>query len=106
DTASSYPAPWSYKGQTGWHTNKGITYQTFVSNASRLGYEATAENFFKMPDEIWLKILKGVYMKAFPLDRISHLPRIQAVIITWAWGSGPAGAERYLANFQRQVMGI
>lgn len=106
DTASINPAPWSYNGKTGWHTNKGITYTTFKSNASKLGYEASADNFFKMPDTIWLKILTEVYMKAFPLSKISHLPRIQAVIITWAWGSGTGGAERYLANFQRQKMGV
>ncbi len=106
DTASSYPAPWTYKGVTGWHTNKGITYKAFVSNAQKLGYAPTAENFFNMPDDIWLKILKGSYMASFPLNKISHLPRIQAVIISWSWGSGVAGAERYLANFQREEMGI
>lgn len=106
DTASANPAPWAHKGQTGWHTNKGVTYTAFVSNASKLGYAPTAENFFNMPDAIWLKILKEVYMKAFPIERIAHLPRIQAVIITWAWGSGSAGAETRLANFQREVMGI
>lgn len=106
DSASSNPAPWTHKGVSGWHTNKGITYSTFVSNASRLGYAPTADNFFNMPDDIWLKILKGAYMKPFPLDKISHLPRIQAVIITWAWGSGVGGATTRLANFQREVMGI
>lgn len=106
DTASSYPAPWEYKGVTGWHTNKGITYKTFVSNASKLGYAQTKENFINMPDDIWLKILKGSYMASFPLNKISHLPRIQAVIISWSWGSGVAGAESRLANFQREEMGI
>ncbi len=106
DTASSHPAPWEYNGKTGWHTNKGITYQTFSGNAKRLGYVASKENFFNMPDEIWLKILKEVYVKAFPIEKIAHLPRIQAVIITWAWGSGTSGAETRLARFQREEMGI
>ncbi len=106
DTAGSNPAPWSYNGLTGWHTNKGITYSTFVGNASRLGYAATKENFFNMPDALWLKILKGAYVNAFPIEKIAHLPKIQAVIITWSWGSGTGGAERYLANFQREEMGI
>ena len=73
DTASSNPAPWTYKGQSGWHTNKGITYATFISNASRLGYAPTAENFFLMPDALWLKILTGAYINAFPLDEIAGL---------------------------------
>lgn len=106
DTASSYPAPWEYQGKTGWHTNKGITYKTFVGNAKRIGYAASKENFFNMPDELWLKILKEAYVKAFPIEKIAHLPRVQAVIITWAWGSGVSGAETRLARFQREEMGI
>ena len=106
DTASSKPAPWSHNGLTGWHTNKGITYETFLSNASRLGYAPTKENFFKMPNSIWLKVLRGGFMSAYPLEKINHLPRIQAVIITWAWGSGLGGSESRLARFQREEMGI
>lgn len=106
DNASVSPAPWSHDGQTGWHTNKGVTYATFKSLASRAGYEPTKENFFNMPDEIWMKILKVGYMKAFPLDQIPMLPRIQAVMISWAWGSGAGGAERELAKFQRKYFGI
>lgn len=106
DPASGFPAPWVYKGQTGWHTNKGITYKTFKSNAARLGYADTPENFFEMPDWIFLSILKNVYASGYPLHKIDHLPRIQAVIITWAWGSGLQGSENYLADFQRDEMGI
>lgn len=106
DTASSHPAPWVHDGKTGWHTNKGVTYQTFVGNSKRLGYEASKENFFNMPDELWLKILKEAYVKAYPIEKIAHLPRIQAVIITWAWGSGVSGSESRLARFQREEMGI
>ncbi len=106
DSASSHPAPWPHNGQTGWHTNKGVTYMAFVAKAKRGGYAVTAKNFFEMPDHIWMSILKNGYMSAFPLEEINHLPRIQAVIISWAWGSGVKGAERRLANFQREEMGI
>lgn len=106
DEASSHPAPWAYKGVSGYHTNKGVTYSTFVALAPKCGYAITPDNFFLMPNDIWLKILKEGYMKPYPLDKISHLPRIQAVIITWAWGSGVSGSETYLARFQREVMGI
>lgn len=106
DTASSFPAPWTYQGKTGWHTNKGITYAAFKQASRRFGFADNAANFFNMPDHIWLQVLEGSYMRAYPLDKISHLPRIQAVIITWAWGSGVFGAEVRLANFQREVMNI
>lgn len=106
DNASSNPCPYPYKGKTGYHTNKGITWTTFTSMAKVIGYSPTAENFFKMPFKIWFDILKNGYMKPYNLDEIDHLPRIQAVIITWAWGSGVAGSERYLARFQRKQFGI
>lgn len=106
DTASKNPAPWIHYGQSGWHTNKGITYSTFVSLAKKIGYSITPKNFFEMSDSLWYKILQHGYVKAYPLHLINHLPRIQAVIITWAWGSGTAGSERRLANFQRDSMGI
>ncbi len=106
DSASRTPAPWSYRGKTGWHTNKGVTYATFKRYAPSLGYEVTPENFFSMPDPLWLGILKKGFMKSWPLHKIDHLPRIQAVIITWAWGSGNSGAESRLARFQREEMGI
>lgn len=109
DTASKNPAPWPYDNgngmQTGWHTNKGVTYTTFIGNASKAGYAPTADNFFKMPNNVWRPVLRA-YEEAFPIERIKHLPKIQAVIITWAWGSGPHGTETRLARFQREVMGI
>lgn len=106
DNASSDPAPWTYKGKSGYHTNMGVTYSTFKSMAGKVGYEVTAQNFFNMSNAIWYGILKHGYMKSYPLEKLNHLPRIQAVIITWAWGSGTGGSERHLANFQREHFGI
>lgn len=106
DTASNNPSPCIHNGVTGWHTNKGITWATFKQHAPRFGYKADCETFLNMPDDLWFQILSKVYAGAFPLEKIKHLPSIQAVIITWAWGSGVAGAESRLANFQREVMGI
>lgn len=106
DTASSNPAPWEYQGKKGWHTNKGITFTTFQTYASKLGYAVTPQLWFTMPNELWQRILWKAYAGGYPLEKINHLPRIQAVIITWAWGSGLAGSEFRLARFQREVMGI
>lgn len=105
DTASAYPCPDVYDGKYGWHTNKGITWQTFKSLA-HLGYSATSKNFFEMPDDIWVKIAKEGYWKPFNLDTINHLPRIQAVIFSWAWGSGLGGAEIRLARWQRDYFKV
>lgn len=105
DNASSFPSPWLYKGLPA-HTNRGVTYSTFVSMAGKLGYEVNRKNFMEMPDSIWARITSNGYWDLYPMDEISHLPRIQAVIFTWAWGSGGGGSEKLLANFQREVMGI
>lgn len=91
DNASARPAPWPYKGVTGWHTNKGVTYATFVASAAKLGYQPTADNFFNMPGDIWNKIFKVQYWDPWGLDSM----RSQAIadyIANAAWGSGLGGS--------------
>ena len=50
DTASRNPSPCG-NGSNGqpYHTNKGVTWSTFSSNASSLGYSASCSNFLNMP---------------------------------------------------------
>lgn len=95
---ASHPAPCIYMGQTGWHTNRGITYSTFESNASRLGYAATCENFIRMPDSIWLKIYKVSFWDKFLLDSYRS-QSIADIIVSLAWGSGIGGAYKQTAKF-------
>lgn len=101
DNASSYPAPWTYKGVTGWHTNKGVTYKTFSSLSSKLGYANTAENFFAMPDDIWDKIFYYGYWKPWGLDGVKS-QAIADFIANASWGSGLTGSfntiKKYLAT--------
>lgn len=101
DTASRNPAPWPYKGYSDWHTNKGITYTTFISNASKLGYAPTPENFFTMPHEIWGKIFKIIYWDGLFLTDIKS-DAIAAALSNWSWGSGVVGSftqiRKYLAT--------
>ncbi len=95
---ASHPAPCVYMGQTGWHTNKGIIYSTFQSNAYKLGYAATCENFFTMPDYIWLKIYKVSFWDKFLLDGYRS-QSIADIIVSLAWGSGLGGAYKQTAKF-------
>jgi lysozyme family protein len=95
---ASHPAPCVYNGQVGWHTNKGIIYATFESNASKLGYVASCENFFTMPDYIWLKIYKAGFWDAFLLDGY-HSQSIADIVVSLTWGSGKGGAYKQLAKF-------
>ena len=105
DTASKNPAPWSYKGQTGWHTNKGITYTTFSTLAAELGYDNTADNFFTMPDSIWLKIYKNGYWDKMKADLINS-EAIAVAIVDYAWGFGAAGATNRLKAWLKSTYNI
>lgn len=98
DTASKDPAPCSHNGVTGYHTNKGVTYTTFRSLAKPLGYEPTCENFFNMPDDIFLKIFKTGYWNGFKLDDYKS-QKIANLIVSWAWASGTYGAYKQLKKF-------
>lgn len=98
DKAASNPSPWTYNGQTGWHTNKGITYAAFVACAPKIGYQITPENFFTMPDAIWNSIFKIIYWDGMLLDRVNS-EAIAAALSNWSWGSGDSGAFQLLKKY-------
>lgn len=98
DTASKNPAPCLHNGVGGYHTNKGVTYTTFTTLAKSLGYEPSCENFFTMPDDIFLKIFKTGYWNGFKLDDYKS-QKIANIIVSWAWASGAYGAYKQLKKF-------
>lgn len=98
DSASKNPAPYVYKGLTGWHTNKGVTWTTFVSLAPKLGYAVTAYNFFTMPDSIWLQIYEIGYFRPIMAHAL-HSDVIAAAIADYAWGFGVSGARNRLLRW-------
>ncbi len=99
DSASKTPAPWPYtnpankRTSSKWHTNKGITYATFSTNAKTLGYQNTAANFFTMPADIWLKIAKNKYWDILKLDTVTS-QAVANIMFSWIWGSGYAWRPR------------
>jgi len=103
DTASANPAPFTYLGQTGWHTNRGIQWSTFKDSASTVGYAPTAENFFNMPDKIWLGIYHKMFWDVVKGDSYNS-QAVANAIVDWGWasGTGERGAKgaliRYLAT--------
>lgn len=98
DTASKYPAPWTYQGKTGWHTNKGITYQTFEGMSKVLKYANTANNFFAMPNDIWLGIYKEGYWKPILADLVNS-QAIANALVDAAWAHGVTGASSRLKTW-------
>lgn len=98
DLAAANPMPCYYAGESGWHTNKGVTWQTFSSYAASLNYVASCANFIQMPDSIWLKIFKKKFWDSFYLDSYNS-QSVADIVVSWAWGSGMGGAYRQLAKF-------
>jgi lysozyme family protein len=82
DSASSFSSPTPQK----YHTNKGVTYRTFVDNATKLNYLPTIDNFLKMPNEIWLKIYKDIYLSKALSKNLTDNEILNAYISLWYWG--------------------
>ena len=100
DRASKYPSPYTYKGKTGWHTNKGVTYKTFEIASKKYGFPNTAKNFIEMPDAIWNKIAKGLYWDTQDLDSLkSDGVAFQLFFSKWA-GRTNSKIKSYLESKQ------
>ena len=83
DQAARFPVP----DGSGYHTNKGVTWQTFSSLAPKLGYTATPALIYQMPDNIWLKIYKVGYWDTVQGDKINS-QAIAELCADWVWGTG------------------
>jgi len=106
DSASSNPSPCVIGGQTGWHTNQGITWGSFTGNAYKVGYSASCNNFASMPTSIWNGIFKKSYWDFWGSDNIPY--QSIADFMTWSvWGSGGGsfggsrGSIPFLTRFVR-----
>ncbi len=96
DAASKHPCPDPYNGQYGWHTNKGVTWETFQSAAPLLGYSKTdSKKFFAMTDDLVKKIFKAKYWDAVKGDEYNSQV-VANIFSQWAWGSGVTGSLRVL----------
>lgn len=91
DNASANPVP----DGSGYHTNKGVTWATFVSLAPKIGYQATAAVFYVMPMDIWLKIYKIGYWDKIDGDNIKS-QAVADMLVSRAWGSGSTRANKMI----------
>jgi lysozyme family protein len=82
DNASKYPVP----DGSGYHTNKGITWETFERLSDKLGYEASPKIFYKMPDEIFEKIFE-YYWNLSGANLINN-QAIANLVFQALWGGG------------------
>lgn len=88
DTASKYPCPTPFNGKTGWHTNKGVTYQTWVSIFGK--YKDS--KFLNMSNADWFKCYSK-YWDGMKAPQVKDW-RIGVTMAQFAWGSGVHGGSR------------
>lgn len=94
DAASKNPVP----DGSGFHTNKGVTWATFVGSAAKAGYNATPKLFYEMPDHIWMKIFKVNFWDIVQADKINS-QAIAEMIVDWTWGSGPGVSVPFIQRY-------
>jgi lysozyme family protein len=95
DMAHLHPVP----DGTGYHTNKGITWQTW---SGVFGTDVNSiKRFYAMSDADWLTIYKKYYWDAIKGDDIES-QRIADTLVNWVWGSGQYSP---VSNLQK-ILGI
>lgn len=99
DSASSHccPTPHPKNGLTDYHTNKGVTYSTFVHY---FGYD-NDDMFYEMNSNFWGIIFKSGYWDKVKGDSIKH-QSIANTLVSWAWGSGSRTAIKEM----QRVLGV
>ena len=104
DSASSYPCPTALDGKKGYHTNKGITYKTWVAFHGK----KKNKEFLNMTDEDVIDIFKKGYWDKVKADKIKS-DAIAVCLTSWAWGSGSTTAiihiQRLLGLTQDGIIG-
>lgn len=101
DNAARFPVP----DGSGYHTNKGITWQTFKTYAKMLNYVATPKLFYVMPDHIWLALYKKVYWDAVKADKLDSLG-VAIYLVDFAFNSGPGNAVKQLQQTLNKNFGF
>ncbi|HRH39488.1 MAG TPA: putative peptidoglycan-binding domain-containing protein [Flavobacteriales bacterium] len=91
DSASAFPCPTPYKGQTGWHTNVGVTYKVWKS---LFGSDAD-DRFFAMSADDWFNVFKTLYWNSVRGDEFTS-KNIAIIVTGVAWGSGKSRAVKTL----------
>lgn len=95
DNASANPSPCGIdpRYNAPIHTNKGVTWQTFVQI-----YGQSCDTFLEMPQDVWLNIYKTKYWDRIGGDGLYN-QAIANTYASWAWGSGVGGADNQMRLF-------
>lgn len=96
DTASKSPSPYQHKGVYGWHTNKGVTWETFKSASKIFGFAVNPLNFLSMPDAIWVLIFTKMYAEPMQAHNCKS-DAIGVALADFLWASG--GAKQQISKW-------
>jgi lysozyme family protein len=95
DPASKNPVP----DGSGYHTNKGITWLTFSSNATKLGLPLDIQLWYKMPEYVWQRFFKQLYWNKIQGDKINS----QAIAEMFADGTFIGGGHKQIRAVQNHL---
>jgi hypothetical protein len=96
DWAAKNPAN---ANETGYHTNKGVTWSTYRSKAEKLGLDPSPRAFVSMTDDQWGKIWNSVARSTGLSDIQNQFPRSYCCASRFTWGGGQTPA--LLKQFNR-----
>jgi lysozyme family protein len=80
------------------HTNKGVTYRTWVTYANKKGFTPTGDNFIDMTKAQWFDIAKVLYWDASWCDRIDS-QGVAEILFEARWGGGFTTMMRDLQRY-------
>lgn len=78
DPAAKFAAPMPEK----YHTNKGVTYKTYIDSAKSLKFNPSLDNFLKMPNDIWQSIFINKY---YNRAKFTSNEILNGFIAYWYW---------------------
>lgn len=95
---------------SGFHTNRGITFCTWVSERKKLGLSQDYETFLNMTLSQWSEIVTQMYFEnpSFTGLKALHdkMPTLAKYCIDWCFNHGNGGFERRIAPWQRTFYGV
>lgn len=80
------------------HTNKGVTWQTWVAYNQAKGRTPSSQEFVTMSDAVWQDIFKTLYWDRIAGDLIKS-QAIAEILMEAIWGGGSMGMVKTLQKF-------
>jgi lysozyme family protein len=99
DAAAAHPCPTPYFGESGWHTNCGITWSIW---SEVIGNDVQAtERWFKMSDDDLAFIVGKFYWNPINCNSIVSIP-VAIIFCDWDYNSGQGTATKHI----QRIVGV